>query len=199
MKKLSMGILAGLLILTLAGAALAAGLPGMDALIQVAKSAKPTPLTLPEVFSLTYRTAEGEVSLSRGADGALVAVRGEETYRFELVGENLYKTAEGDRRSLDEIKKDIAFVWDLVEPTEQVENAAVIVMFDANTKALGRDANRFRQSTHEGTETGYSVDASKAVWYTFDKKTGVCLMKETAADENHENAEVVYECVAYTE
>ena len=185
--------------LVLAGSALASGLPGMDALIQIAKSARPTPFKLPEVFSITYRTADGEVSLRRGADGALVAIQGDQTFRFEAAGENIYRTEQGNKISLDEVKALISFVWGLAEPSEQVESAAIVAIFDADTEIAGRKANRFRETLHQADKDGYSVGSTGAVWYTFDKKTGVCLMKEVGPDENHENAEVVFECVSYTD
>ena len=197
MKKAGLCLLAGLLSLIVAGTALAAGLPGMDALIQLATSSKPTPLKLPDVFEITYRTQDGEVSLSRGADGTLTAVRGEETFRYLRKGDDAYQAETGETLTLDEVKAAIAFVWDLIEPSEQVESAAIIAIYDGNTKIAGREANRFRETLHQGDGSGYSVEASGAVWYTFDKKTGVCLAKETAPDENHENAEVLYECLSY--
>ena len=207
MKKLGMCVLAGLLAVMLAAPALASGIPGLEALLQVAAASKPAEVKLPDVFEITYRTADGEVSLSRDADGNLTARNGDETLLYLKVDEDAYLPAvPGDTGytltatetvTLDGVKEALAFVWDMIEPREEHEATAVVAIFDGNVDLIGRSANRFRQALHESDANGYSVKTTAAVWYTFDKETGACLMKETGPDENRSNATIAYECISF--
>ncbi len=187
--------------------AYATGLPGLDALTAIARNAKRTPLTLPEVFEIVYRTPDGEVSLSRDADGNLTFAGGDATLIFLKNAEDSYLAAEQTDAgyaltdltpmSFDQVKEKIAQVWRLIEPNEEQSQMAVVASVDGKVQVLGRDATRFREAVHEGTASGYDIHVTGALWYTFDQETGVCLMMETAPDESHDNAEAVFECVKY--
>ena len=181
-------------LLLVSGSALAQGLSGLGALSAIATAASPTPLELPDVFEIVYRTAEGEVSLSRDADGSFTYVNGDTKLVFAKTGDDAY-TAENETGTLtfDEVKERIAPVWQMIEPDEDIGSAAVTAAFETNVTILDRKANRFRQSVH----TDFSTKIDTAVWYTFDKATGICLIKETGTDEIHDNAEIVYECVSF--
>ena len=207
MKKRGLCLLLALMMLT-GTAALATSLPGLDALTALAKNAKITPLALPEVFEITYRTPDGELTLSRDVQGNLIYTNGETAIAFVKNAEDSYFEATptelglvlGDLTPLTfaEVKEKIADIWNMIEPHEQNEHSAITAVFDKNAKVAGREANRFHEAKHTGSDTGYSVAVDAVVWYTFDKETGVCLMKETAPDEDRADAEVVYECVSYT-
>ena len=189
MKWMSLMLVFALL---LSGSALAVSLPGLDALSAIATAASPTPLELPEVFEIVYKTAEGELSLSRAEDGSITYVNGETTLVFTKTGDDAY-AFEAETLTFEELKERIAAVWQLIEPREEVERGAVTSAFDANVTVLDRKANRFRQAIH----ADFSAQSDNVAWYTFDKTTGVCLMKETGPDEDHKNAEIVYECVSF--
>ena len=205
MKLKLLSILTAIMLL-LSASALATSLPGLDALTALAKSSSPTPLSLPAEFSITYRTQAGELSLSRSADGNLTYVNGAETALFLKSGDDAYLAATPTESgytlneltpiTFEQVKERIAPVWQLIAPVELGGAAAVTASFDGNTEVLGRSANRFRLAVHTGTEAGYSVTVNSAVWITLDHENGICLMKETAADENHANATVEFECVS---
>lgn len=197
------------LALLIGGTALAVtGLPSLDALSAIAKNAKVTPLALPDVFEIAYRTPDGELFLSRDENGWLTYVEGDVTRLFVKTGEDAYLAAtpadtgynveDLNPLTFEQVKEAVAPIWQMIEPNERNERSASTAIFDKNIDLLGRKASRYRISIHEGNESSYSVELSTAVWYTFDKDTGVCLMKETAADENRKNAEVVFECIKYT-
>ena len=162
MKRKLLSLLLVVTLLT-AGTAMAVSLPGLDALTTIAVSAKPTALQLPEVFSITYRTLENDVTLSRSADGSLMYINGEQALAFIKVGDDAYQKTEmtegggfaevdSSLLTLDEVKEDISTVWYMIEPHQEAASQAVVAVFDANVTVLGREANRFRESIHTGSE-----------------------------------------------
>ncbi len=186
------------IVLLMGSSALALGLDGLEGLSAIATAASPTPLELPEVFEIVYRTMLGEVSLSRGEDGGITYINGETKLVFARTGEDAY-TAENEAGTLtfEEVKERIAPVWQMIEPHEEINSATVVSAFEADVTLLDRKANRFRESVHSASEGSYSVESDAVVWYTFDKATGVCLLKEAGSDENHDNAVIIFECVSF--
>ena len=145
----------------------------------------------------TAGPAEGELSLSRDEAGNFTYANGDKTLTYELTDAGTYQGAGETGLTLEQLKERIAPVWDLLQPHDEIEDEAVTMAFDANVKVLGRDANRFREAEHKAEDGVYSAASTGAVWYTFDKATGICLLKETGTDEEHRNAETVYECVSF--
>ena len=178
--------------------AMAVSLPALDALSAIATAQSPAPLELPKVFKIVYQTEAGNISLSRGADGNLTYENGAESLVFTKAGDGTYlDAATGETLTFDQVKERIALVWDMIAPHEEADKAAVTVTFDRSVKVADREASRFREAVHTETETGYSVKTDLAVWHTFDHQTGVCLAKETAPNENHDNVTAVFTCVSY--
>ena len=187
----------------------AATLPGgLDALSALAKGAKPTPFQLPDTFDIAYRTADGELALSRDENGHLKYVNGDNVTMYLKAGDDAYVASIANESgadtaktitalTFDQVKEQIAPIWSLMAPNGENEHGAVTAEFDKNVKLLGRKANRFRSSIHSGDDKGYSVKADIIEWYTFDKETGVCLMKETGETSDHDKAQVAFECIRF--